>query len=75
MFVEVKSLPNGGIDTLASELGQGKRHRIIRTAKCFLLEHPEHAGLLVRFDVIALDVPGLAGIYHIRGAFTESGLA
>lgn len=75
VFVEVKSLPNGDIDTLASELGPRKRHRIVRTARFFLLEHPEYASRLIRFDVIALDVPGLEAIHHIRGAFTESGLA
>ncbi len=75
VFVEVKSLPNGNIDTLSSELGPRKQHKIIRTAQYFLLEHPEYASRLVRFDVIALDVPGLEPIHHIRGAFTESGLA
>ncbi len=74
VFVEVKSLPNGDIDTLALELGPRKRHRIVRTAQYFLLEHPEYASRLIRFDVIALDVPGLEPVHHIRGAFTESGL-
>ncbi len=74
VFVEVKSLPNGDIDTLASELGPRKRQKILRTAKYYLLEHPEYANFLVRFDIIALDVPGLEEIHHIRGAFNESGL-
>lgn len=75
VFVEVKSLPGGCVETLASELGPRKRGHIIRTAKLYLAEHPEYASCLVRFDVVALDVPGLEEIHHIRGAFTESGLA
>ena len=75
VFVEVKSLPKGDTDTLASELGPRKQHRIVRTARYFLMEHPEYASRFIRFDVIALDVPGLEAIHHIRGAFTESGPA
>ena len=75
VFVEVKSLPKGDTDTLASELGSRKQHRIVRTARYFLMEHPEYASRFIRFDVIALDFPGLEAIHHIRGAFTESGPA
>ncbi|MBQ9539557.1 MAG: YraN family protein [Treponema sp.] len=75
VFVEVKSLPSGGLETLSYELGPRKRSRIVRTARYFLVEHPEYDSSLIRFDVIALDVPGLDETHHIRGAFTESGLA
>ncbi|MBP5157191.1 MAG: YraN family protein [Treponema sp.] len=75
VFVEVKSLPGGDVETLAGELGPRKRSRIVRTAKYFLMEHPEYESCLIRFDVLALDVPGLEPVYHIRGAFSESGLA
>ena len=75
VFVEVKSLPGGDADMLASELGPRKRSHIIRTARQYLAEHPEYASCLVRFDVIALDVPGLESVHHIRGAFTQSGLS
>lgn len=75
VFVEVKSLPGGDVETLVGELGPRKRSRIVRTAKYFLMEHPEYESCLIRFDVLALDVPGLEPVYHIRGAFSESGLA
>ncbi len=74
VFVEVKSLPSGTAETLAIELGPRKRSRIIRTAKYFLLEHPEYSACLIRFDVIALDVPGLESICHMKDAFSESGI-
>lgn len=74
VFVEVKSLPGGTAETLASELGSRKRSRIIRTAKYFLFEHPEYSSCLIRFDVIALDVPGLESICHMKSAFSESGI-
>ena len=74
VFVEVKSLPGGTAETLAGELGQRKRSRILRTAKYFLLEHPEYSACLIRFDVIALDVPGLESVCHMKAAFSESGI-
>ena len=74
VFVEVKSLPGGTAETLASELGPRKRSRILRTAQYFLLEHPEYSSCLIRFDVIALDVPGLESICHMKAAFSESGI-
>lgn len=74
VFVEVKSLPNGDTDTLAHELGSSKRHKIIKTAKYYLENHREYGSYLVRFDVVALDVPGLESTYHICSAFSESGL-
>ncbi len=74
VFVEVKSLPKGDVDTLSHELGGVKRHKIIKTAKCYLENHREYDGNFIRFDVIALDVPGLESIYHVCSAFSESGL-
>lgn len=71
VFVEVKSLPHGDIDTLASELGPRKRQKIIKTAKYYLQNNRQYNYQYIRFDVLALDVAGLEPVYHITNAFSE----
>ncbi|MCR5763149.1 MAG: YraN family protein [Treponema sp.] len=71
VFVEVKSLPHGDIDTLASELGKRKQQKIIKTSKYYLQNHRQYKYQYIRFDVLALDVAGLEPVYHIINAFSE----
>lgn len=71
VFVEVKSLPHGNIDTLSSELGIRKQQKIIKTAKYYLQNNRQYNYQYIRFDVLALDVAGLEPVYHIINAFSE----
>ena len=71
VFVEVKSLPHGDIDTLAAELGPRKQQKIIKTAKYYLQKHRQYNYQYIRFDVLALDVTGLEPVHHIVNAFSE----
>ena len=71
VFVEVKTLPNGSPEMLSDELGKRKISKVIRAAKFYLMAHPEYGGKLVRFDIVALDVPGLPPVHHIEDAFCE----
>ena len=72
VFVEVKTWPNGDFFSLAQSVGKQKQKRIIKTAKCFLAEHRQYNEYYVRFDLIALDMPGYDEIYHIENAFSET---
>ena len=70
-FVEVKSLPNGTLDMIQKELNRQKQQRILKTSKCYLLNHRQYNDSYVRFDVIVIDMPGLEAVYHIENAFSE----
>lgn len=71
VFIEVKSLPNGTIDTLSAELNSIKQKKIIKTAKIFLQKYREYSNRYIRFDVLAIDVPVLDPVHHIVDAFSE----
>lgn len=71
VFVEVKTLPNATIDMLKSVLSYRKQQRILKTSKCFLLNHRQYSNSLVRYDVIVMDMPGFPKVYHIQNAFSE----
>ena len=71
VFVEVKSLPNGTMELLQTELNRGKLQRIVKTSKRFLLKHRQYSNSYVRYDVIVIDMPGYPEVYHIENAFTE----
>ena len=71
VFVEVKSLPKGNIEVLSHELNSKKCGRIIKTAKIYLQKYRQYINSLIRFDVLAIDVPGLEPVYHIENAFWE----
>lgn len=71
VFVEVKSLPHGTIETLSYELGLVKQQKILKTAKYYLQNHRQYNYAYIRFDVLALDVPGLEPVHHIVNAFSE----
>lgn len=72
VFVEVKTWPRGDFFSLAQAVGSYKQKRIIKTAKCFLVEHRQYNECYVRFDLIALDMAGQDEIYHIENAFSET---
>ena len=71
VFVEVKTLPSGNLDTLSHELDKRKQKRIIETAKFFLLINREYNNRKIRFDVMVIDMPGFDSVYHIQDAFSE----
>jgi putative endonuclease len=71
VFVEVKTLPNGTLDMIQKELNHQKQQRILKTSKCYLLNHRQYNDSYVRFDVIVIDMPGLEPVYHIENAFSE----
>lgn len=71
VFVEVKSLPHGDIDTLSHVLNKKKQQKIIKTSKCYLLKHRQYNYEYIRYDVLAIDVPVLDPVYHIENAFSE----
>jgi putative endonuclease len=71
VFVEVKTLPNATYDMLKKVLNSQKQRRIVKTSKCFLLNHREYINSYIRYDVIVLDMQGLPSVYHIENAFSE----
>ena len=71
VFVEVKTLPSGNLDTLSHELDARKQRKIIKTANFFLLKHRKYNSCRIRFDVLVIDMPGLMPVYHIQDAFSE----
>lgn len=71
VFCEVKTLPNGTLETLAHELNSKKQKKIIKTSKIYLENHREYNNKYIRFDVLAVDIPVLDPVYHIQNAFLE----
>ena len=71
VFVEVKTLPCGNPEFLSRVVDAAKQKRIIETSKCFLANNRKYNNHYIRFDVIAINVPGLPDVYHIETAFTE----
>lgn len=71
VFVEVKTLPSGNLETLSHELNERKRKRILETAKIFLLNNRKYNNSKIRFDVAVIDMPGLDSVYYISNAFSE----
>ena len=71
VFVEVKTLPSGNIETLELILGKIKQKRIAETTKCFLNLYRQYNDRYIRFDVIVIDMPGFDSVYHLENAFSE----
>ena len=71
VFVEVKALPRGNLELLAHELDRRKQEKIIETAKFYLEKYRQYNSRVIRFDVLAIDVPGLEPVHHIANAFSE----
>jgi putative endonuclease len=71
VFVEVKTLPSGNLETLEHILGKIKQKRIAETTKCFLNLYRQYNASYIRFDVIVIDMPGFDSVYHLENAFSE----
>ena len=71
VFVEVKVLASLPLEVLAHELDFRKQEKIIKTAKFYLQNHRQYNSRYIRFDVIAIDAPGLDTVHHIVNAFSE----
>ncbi len=71
IFAEVKTLENSTAETLEIVLGKIKQKKIVETAKRFLQINRQYIHSYIRFDVLAIDVPGLPPVYHIEDAFSE----
>ena len=76
VIFEVKTLPHGDSETLKKLLNTQKIKTLVRTTKHFLLKHLHFRKKLkkhnlIRFDVLALDLPGFPPVFHIENAFTE----
>jgi len=66
VFVEVKTREkNGGLHAQFA-VTPAKQKRLIKTARCYLGEHPEYAASLIRFDVVTV---AHDGIFHFINAF------
>ena len=78
VFIEVKTLPSGNLETLSHLLDKRKQKRIVETAKCFLERFRKYNSSYIRFDVIIIDMPEFRStdefpdVYHIKSAFYES---
>jgi putative endonuclease len=67
VFLEVKSWNTVPPEFLEHSIGPRKRTRIIKSALCYLRDHPEMDGLSRRFDVVFVsDREG--SILHIKDA-------
>ena len=77
VFVEVKNWPGGQFECLERVINAAKRRRMISVAELYIAENPEHAGRIVRFDVVFTGIRAGAhpnaenAMEHIEGAFTE----
>jgi len=75
VFVEVKTWSFLGMEDLQYSLNSKKKHKIIKTAKYFLLENREYSNMAIRFDVVFVKKNMTSkknDITHLASAFTES---
>ena len=71
IFIEVKSLSHGSLENLSRLVNKTKQEKIIKTAKCYLKKYRQYSDRYIRFDVLAVDVPGVGPVHHIVNAFSE----
>ncbi|MCL2192334.1 MAG: YraN family protein [Treponema sp.] len=69
VFVEVKAWSTFGMENLAYGISQGKRRRIIETAKYFLSMNRQYYLRAIRFDVVFVDKEAVT---HLASAFMET---
>lgn len=71
VFTEVRYRAGRRLASASATIDLTKQRKLIRTAAIYLACHSRHAGLPVRFDVIAIDVnaAGRKSINWIRDAF------
>ncbi len=65
-FIEVKYRKDDSFGTALEAVTVSKRKKLIKTARFYLLKHPEYANMNIRFDVIAITG---SEISLIKGAF------
>ena len=53
VFIEVRQRKPTGFGDALSSVTSSKQHKIIKTAKRFLQQHPQYQGCDCRFDVVA----------------------
>lgn len=73
VFIEVKTLPHGSPELLSDVVGYKKQKAVSKTANIFVLHNRKYSDCKIRFDVIAIDVPGYPKVYHIKNAFEYIG--
>ena len=66
VFCEVKSKGGEGLGDPLEMVTVEKQRRITQAAAAWLAEHPEHAGLEVRLDVLGVSA---GRVEHLRQAF------
>lgn len=71
VFAEVKRQTVFNLETLSLKLSEKKQKTIVETAKCYLAKHRQYNCKYVRFDVLVVDMPGFAPVFHIQNAFSE----
>ncbi|MCL2443560.1 MAG: YraN family protein [Treponema sp.] len=69
VFVEVKTWSSYDMEDLQFSLDLRKQHKIIKTAKYFLLKNRKYNNMTIRFDVIFIKNNQIS---HLASAFTES---
>ncbi|MGP4953168.1 YraN family protein [Psychrobacter sp. T6-1] len=79
VFIEVRQRKRSGFGSAAMSVTQAKQKKIIKTAKCFLQQHPKFADYECRFDVLAYDVvPSTTTLFDsevpewLKGAFVTT---
>ena len=54
VVVEVRSRRSDRHGTPEASIDYRKRGRILRSARCFLRDHPQFGGMMLRFDVVGI---------------------
>jgi len=76
VVVEVRCRERGALVSPAESITAGKRRRIIRATRYFLLRHRQYADWPVRFDVVEVTAAAAGPALHwIRAAFDCDGVA
>lgn len=64
VFIEVKTRQNHNFGSPLEAIDLRKQAQLIKLAEAFLSEHPDHADLQVRFDVVTVE-PDRTGSFEI----------
>ncbi|MDO5506263.1 MAG: YraN family protein [Pseudoxanthomonas suwonensis] len=74
VFVEVRYRRSDAFGGAAASVDAGKQRRLVLAAQLFLQQHPRHAALPCRFDVVTVQGPGpVPELHWIRNAFCGDG--
>ncbi|MGL4982999.1 MAG: YraN family protein [Treponemataceae bacterium] len=73
VFFEVKTWPNGSVESIEKVINKKKQKRMIETAKFFIESYRQYSSSFMRFDVLLLDMPQFPEqVYQIENAFLET---